>query len=149
MFTREFEYTDYRGNQKKASYTFSLEKDEMLLMELGNYGGLQHTMKTMMAKKRPDKILDLLQDIVLKSVGEISPDGSSFYKSEQIREDFRQTKIFHDLLFEMMTDENALWNFIMQAIPAEVAAKMAEEAPATVQGTDKPSLQVVSADADH
>lgn len=147
MFTREFDYVDYRGNPKKATYTFSLEKDEVLRMELGNYGGLQHTMKTMMAKKRPDKVLDLLQEIVLSSVGEISPDGSSFYKSEQIRDDFRQTKVCHDMLYEMMSDENALMNFIMQAIPAEVAAAMADSdkdaAPAD------PKLQVVSADAGH
>lgn len=149
MFTREFEYTDYRGNPKKASYTFSLEKDEMLKMELGNYGGLQHTMKTMMADKRPDKVLDLLQEFVLGAVGEISPDGSSFYKNEKIREDFRQTKVCHDLLFEMMSDENAFFNFLMQAVPAEVAAKMMEETPAAGQEEAKPALQVVNADANH
>lgn len=144
MFTREFEYTDYKGNKKKASYTFSLEKDEMLRMELGNYGGLEHTIKAMMAKKRPDKVLDMLENIVLSSVGEISPDGSSFYKNEQIREDFRQTKVCHDLLFEMMSTEDGLMNFIMQAIPAELAAAMAEN-----QDGQKQTLQVVSTNADH
>lgn len=126
MFNREFTYTDYNGNEKKATYWFSLEKDEMLRMELGNYGGLEHTMKKMMSEERPDKVLDLLENIVLTAVGEISPDGSSFYKNDKIRDAFRQTKVCHDLLFELMSDENALQKFIMGAIPAELAAKMAE-----------------------
>ena len=126
MFTKEFTFTDYNGKEKKASYTFSLEKDEMLRMELGNYGGLQHTMKRMMDEERPDKVLDLLENIILTSVGEVSPDGSSFYKNEKIREAFRQTKVCHDLLFELMSDEKALQAFILGAIPTELAAKMAE-----------------------
>ena len=126
MFNREFTYTDYNGNEKKDTYWFSLEKDEMLRMELGNYGGLEHTMKKLMKEERPDKVLDILESIVLTAVGEISPDGSSFYKNDKIREAFRQTKVCHDLLFELMSDENALQKFIMGAIPAELAQKMAE-----------------------
>lgn len=129
MFSREFTFTDYNGNEKKAKYWFSLEKDEMLKMELGNYGGLEHTMKRMMKEERPDQVLDMLEDIVLSAVGEISPNGESFYKNEKIREDFRQTKVCHDLLFELMSDENALRDFILGCIPAELSAKMlADEA---------------------
>ena len=127
MFSKEFKFTDYNGNEKKATYWFSLEKDEMLKRELGNYGGLEHTMKRLMKEERPDKVLDMLEDIVLSAVGEISPDGESFYKTPEIREKFRQTKVCHDLLFELMSDENALKNFIMGAIPAEISAKMADE----------------------
>ena len=129
MFSREFTFTDYNGNEKKAKYWFSLEKDEMLKMELGNYGGLEHTMKRMMKEERPDQVLDMLEDIVLSAVGEISPNGESFYKNEKIREDFRQTKVCHDLLFELMSDDNALRDFILGSIPAELSAKMlADEA---------------------
>lgn len=126
MFTKEFTFTDYRGQEKKASYTFSLEKDELLVLELGNYGGLRYSMKKWMNQKRPDKVLDLLQKVVLSAVGEISPDGSSFYKTEQIREEFKQTKVFHDLMFQMMNEENAFQDFMMQAIPAEMAANISE-----------------------
>ena len=126
MFKREFTFTDYNGNEKKATRWFSLEKDEMLRLELGNYGGLEHTMNKMLAEERPDKVLDMLEGIVLSAVGEISPNGESFYKSDKIREDFRQTKVCHDLLFELMSDKDALKNFILGAIPAELAAKMAE-----------------------
>ena len=126
MFSREFTFTDYNGREKKATYWFSLEKDEMLRRELGNYGGLEHTMKKLMKEERPDKVLDMLEDIVLSAVGEISPDGESFYKTPEIRERFRQTKVCHDLLFEMMSNEDALRNFILSAIPADLAAQMAE-----------------------
>ena len=127
MFSRTFEFVDYNGNPKKATYWFSLEKDEMLRRELGNYGGLEHTMNKLMKEERPDKVLDLLEDIVLSAVGELSPDGESFYKTKEIRERFRQTKVCHDLLFEMMSDENGLRNFILAAIPEELAKKRLEE----------------------
>lgn len=125
MFNREFEYVDYKGNKKKATYWFSLEKDEMLKMELGNYGGLEEAMRRMYKEERPDKILDLLEDIVLSAVGEISPDGESFYKNDTIRERFRNTKVYHDLLFELLGDADAMQKFILSCIPAEVAAKFA------------------------
>ena len=80
-----------------------------------------------MKEERPDKVLDMLEDIVLSAVGEISPDGESFYKTAEFREKFRQTKVCHDLLFELMSNENALKNFIIGCIPAEISAKMAEE----------------------
>jgi hypothetical protein len=138
MFKKEFNFTDYNGNEKKATYWFSLEKDEMLKRELGSYGGLEHTMKRMMKEERPDQVLDMLEDIVLSAVGEISPDGESFYKNAEIRDRFRQTKVCHDLLFELMSDENALRDFILGAIPAEISAKMLAE-----EGTE------VTADASH
>ena len=127
MFSREFTFTDYKGNEKKATYWFSLEKDEMLKMELGNNGGLEYTMKRLMKEERPDRVLDLLENIVLSAVGEVSPNGESFYKSEKISQDFKQTKVCHDLLFELMSNEEALRNFILGAIPAEVSAQIAEK----------------------
>ena len=75
MFKREFTYTDYNGNVKKTTRWFSLEKDEMLRLEMGNYGGLEHTMKKLMQEERPDKVLDMLEGIVLMAVGEVSPMG--------------------------------------------------------------------------
>lgn len=127
MFTKVFKYKDYNGKDKEASYTFSLERDEMLRLELGNYGGLEHTMKKLMREERPDKVLDLLENIVLGAVGELSPDGESFVKSKEFSERFRQTKVCHDLLFEMMSNEDALENFILGAIPAEMAQAAIEE----------------------
>lgn len=127
MFSREFEYTDYKGNAKKATYWFSLEKDEMLKLEMGNYGGLQYAMSQMVKDERPDKILDIIEDIVLSAVGEVSPDGASFYKSDKIRDAFRQTKVCHDLLFELLSDPDGLKKFILGAIPAEASAKILEE----------------------
>ena len=127
MFRREFPFTDYNGNEKKKTYWFSLEKDEMLRLELGNYGGLEHAMNKMMAEERPDKVLDMLEGIVLSAVGEISPDGESFYKTDEIRNKFRNTKVCHDLLFELMSDQDALKNFILGAIPADLAAAMAAD----------------------
>ena len=148
MFSREFIFKDYNGNEKKATYTFSLEKDEVLRRELGNYGGLEHTMRRLMKEERPDKVLDLLEDIVLSAVGEVSPDGESFYKTQEIREKFRQTKVCHDLLFELMSDENALQNFIMGAIPAEVSTKMAEDMKKDEKVVSLPA-QGVTPDASH
>ena len=84
-------------------------------------------MKKLMREERPDKVLDLLENIVLGAVGELSPDGESFVKSKEFSERFRQTKVCHDLLFEMMSNEDALENFMLGAIPAEAAQAAIEE----------------------
>lgn len=143
MFSREFTFTDYNGNEKKATYWFSLEKDEMLRRELGNYGGLEYTMRQLLKEKRQDKVLDMLEDIVLSAVGEVSPDGESFYKSKEVSDRFKQTKVCHDLLFELMSTEDGLKNFMMGAMPAEVSAKWAEAQAAEAAGEKSEGANVV------
>lgn len=150
MFSREFEYTDYNGNKKTAKYWFSLERDEMLRMEMGNYGGLEYTMKKLLREKEPGKVIDMMEEIVLSAVGEVSPNGDSFYKSQKIRDDFRQTKVCHDLLFEMMSNQDALRNFILGAIPADISMQILEEekkAENTENITSLPSAQGAIGDA--
>lgn len=134
MFSKEFTFIDYKGNEKKATYWFSLEKDEMLKRELGTQGGLENTLKRLLKEERPDKVLDMLEDIVLSAVGEVSSDGESFYKSPEISNKFKQTKVCHDLLFELLSNENALRDFLLGAIPADLAAKMTQEASSGEDG---------------
>lgn len=126
MFARTFEYTDYNGQPRKDTWWFNLTKAELMKMELGAWGGLDTLLKRLIREENPSEIVDMFEKIILGAVGEKSPDGRRFIKSEEIRQDFYQTQAYSDLFYELVTDSKAVAAFLKGAIPADLAAKINE-----------------------
>ena len=121
MLKRTFNYEDYNGKQREETWYFSLDKAELMKMELGTWGGLDQTMKRLMREEAPDKIVDMFDNIILSAVGEKSPDGRKFIKNEEIRTDFKQTPAYSELFFELVTDPAKANAFIKACLPSDVA----------------------------
>lgn len=134
MFSRTFEYTDYNGAKQKETWYFNLDKAELLKMELSAYGGLTELMKRLIREKNPKEIVDTYENLILTAVGEKSPDGRRFLKSDVIREDFKQSPAYAELFYELVTDGEKADAFLRGAIPPELLAALekaeAEEASA-------------------
>lgn len=126
MFSRTFEYTDYNGQLRKDTWWFNLTKAELMKMEMGAWGGLDALLKRLIREEKPEKIVDMFEKIILGAVGEKSPDGRRFIKSEEIRQDFYQTQAYSDLFYEMVTDPDKTMAFLKGCIPADLAAVIDE-----------------------
>ena len=133
MFSRTFEYTGYDGQPHKETYWFNLSEDELYKMELGSVGGVNGMMNRMLKEEHPDKIVDMFEKIILTAVGERSADGRRFVKKPRIgypwgevAEDFRETPAYSQLFMELVSSGEKLATFLKSAIPAEVAAKVAQ-----------------------
>ena len=144
MFGRTFEYTDYNGQARKETWWFNLTKAELMKMELGAWGGLDALLRRLIREENPAQIVDMFEKIILGAVGEKSPDGRRFIKSEEIRQDFYQTQAYSDLFFELVTDSKAVVAFLKGALPTDLAAKIDErdaEAAAEQTPQEKPAAE--------
>lgn len=126
MFSRTFNYTDYNGQPRKETWYFNLTKAEVLKMELGSWGGMSTMLRRLIREENPEKIIDIIEKMILGAVGEKSPDGRKFIKSKEIQEDFRLTPAYDELFQELVLDPDKAILFVKGCLPEDLAAAISE-----------------------
>lgn len=127
MLKKLIEYTDYNGRQRKETFYFSLNKAELMEMELGTVGGMQNLIQLIIDKQDIPEIIKAFKMIILKSYGEKSPDGVRFIKSDELSTAFSQTEAYSNLYMELISDAAAAASFINGIVPADLSSKTEEK----------------------
>lgn len=127
MFSRDFEYNGYDGQPKKDTYWFNLSEAELYEIELSSIRGFTGEMTKLMKEERTKEIVNAFKEIILSSVGTISPDGRKFLKSEAIKEDFYRSKAYSMLFVELVSSGEKLAEFLKGAIPEDIRKNMEEK----------------------
>lgn len=118
MLKKVIEYTDYDGNSRKETFYFNLSKAEIAEMELSTSGGLAQMLQKIIDEKDQPKLVAMFKDLILRSIGEKSPDGKRFIKSEEISDSFKQTEAYSELFMELATNADAASAFVNGILPA-------------------------------
>lgn len=126
MLKKTITCTNFNGVETTEDYWFNLTESEILEMQLGTAGGLDESIKQIVAGMDLPSMVKFFKDFVLKSYGVKSPDGKRFIKNDEIREAFSQTNAYNKLFMELAFDDEAAAEFINGVIPQDVADKMAE-----------------------
>jgi hypothetical protein len=128
MLKREITYQDFfDGETVTETLYFNLTKTEILKLEASYDDGLQDTLMKMIRERDMKTILEEFERIVLLAYGRRA--GNRFEKSDQIREEFKQTAAYDALFMELATDTNAQVAFVKGILPPEFA-QAAEKAQA-------------------
>lgn len=117
MYIKAITYTDYDGEERTENFCFNLNKAEIAEMDLSATGGLESTIKEIIAAKDNAKLVQLFKGLILKAYGVKSPDGRRFIKSAQLSEEFSQTEAYSELFMELASDANAAAEFINKITP--------------------------------
>ena len=64
--------------------------------------------------------------MILNSYGEKSDDGKRFIKSEEMKEGFKQTNAYSELVMELVSDENKAADFVNALVPKKLSEKAKE-----------------------
>lgn len=150
MLKKLIEYTDYNGKQRKENFYFSLNKAELMEMELGTVGGMQNLIQLIIDKQDIPEIIKTFKMLILKSYGEKSADGVRFIKSDELSAAFSQTEAYSNLFMELISDANAAAAFINGIVPADLVRnieKDEEEAKTVVEEKMAEIKQITSAAA--
>lgn len=126
MLKKLIEYTDYNGKPRKENFYFSLNKAELMEMELGTVGGMQNLIQLIIDKQDIPEIIKAFKMIILKSYGEKSADGVRFIKSDELSTAFSQTEAYSNLYMELISNADAAAAFINGIVPADLAARQKE-----------------------
>lgn len=126
MLKKTITCKNFNGVETSEDYWFNLTESEILEMQLGTAGGLDESIKQIVAGMDLPNMVKFFKDFVLKSYGVKSPDGKRFIKNDELREAFAQTQAYNKLFMELAFDDVAAAEFINGVIPKDVADKMSE-----------------------
>ena len=120
MVTETITYTDYNGTERTEDFCFNLNKSELTEMQLSKEGGLGEWLNRIIKSENRVEIMRVFKDIILKSYGEISPDGRRFVKSDEISKAFSETPAYDQLFMKLIENEGTMSAFINGIIPADL-----------------------------
>lgn len=127
MFKKEIEYEDFNGQKRKEMFYFNLSKAELMEMELSTQAGMEEMIKMLIATKDNAKIVQTFKDLILKSYGIKSEDGTRFIKNQELREAFEQSNAYSELFMEILSSTDAQVAFINGVVNGVNVPEMKEE----------------------
>lgn len=137
MLPKKITYTDFNGEEKTETFYFNLTEAELAKMQLSSTASLDVMIKNLIETDDREKIVEIFDKIILMSYGERSIDGKYFKKEDSIRgryaDDFKASGAYNALFMELVTDTNAVTDFINGILPTklkEMNAANAENHPA-------------------
>lgn len=144
MYQREFTYTGVDGNEYTETYYFYLSKADLMKFNLGSFEGIDLFLKKLVQEKDAKKILEMVDELILTSVGEKSYDGKRFMRNQEIRDNFAQTEAYSQLFCEVVTDGDKLAEFFRKIIPQDLASRLDEAEKTVENNTEQPKLNAVT-----
>lgn len=143
MIKETIKYTDFNGNERSEDLYFHLSKADLIELQAKYRGGLKGFLERIVAEQDTEKVYALLTELIMMSCGKRSDDGSRFIKNEQIREEFKSSEAFSEIIMSFFTDVEKLTAFINGIIPHDLADQLAKmgQAPTPSPGIspDRPT----------
>lgn len=126
MLKKTVTYEDFNGEEVSEDFFFHLSKAELVELELGTEGGLAESLQKSLDKLDGQAIISQFKNIILTSYGQRSSDGKRFTKNQQLRDEFESTEAYSTLFMELLTDSDALDEFINGIIPKDLSEEIAK-----------------------
>lgn len=117
MISKEFTYTDFLGNKRTETHRFHLSNQELMTMEVGEYGGFTEMLKRLSSKIDVPELEKIIRNFIDSSYGVMSPDGRKFEKKDEYLEDFKATEMYSQLYMELLQNPQQATEFIKGILP--------------------------------
>lgn len=131
MVKKTITFTDFDGKEITKDFYFNLSKMEFRVLDRKIPGGLQNMIDQIMKEKDEDRMVDLLDILILESYGEKSEDGR-FVKEDRygrrLSSFFKVSEAWDAMFMNLVKNENELREFLKGIVPKDVADAAEEEA---------------------
>lgn len=138
MLEKVIKYTDLNGNEAQDTYMFNFTRREAIKIMAKYNGDIMAKVQELIDAGQDGMagIIDMFEEIILSAVGQKSPDSKSFIKSPKYVSEFENTLAYAQLFEDLLSDPNAMNEFVTGCIPTDVAKGM-------IQHEATPQLQAV------
>lgn len=128
MIKKTISYVDFNGTQRNDDYYFHLSVPEATRFA-ARFGeqGWEVGIKKIVDSGDLREVLDLFEDIILTSYGQKSPDGRTFVKNKEMRENFSNSEAYAQLFEELIMSPDAMTQFA-KGIGMSTAQQLASKA---------------------
>lgn len=121
MIKKTVTYTDYNGAQRTDDFWFNLSEAEIAEMEVSVSGGYLDMIKRIIKAKDVPEIAKVFKQLLIRSYGERSADGTYFYKVDQFGNPLWRNLVssaaYSKLYLELASDDKAASDFINGVMP--------------------------------
>lgn len=122
MYHRIFKYKDFDDREREEEALFHLSKAEtMMWLTTNSELTLDQVLVELTQKNDIKRIMEIFEDLILRSYGQKSADGRRFIKSDQLREEFKQTEMYSELFMELVNDDKKAAIFVNSILPKDLA----------------------------
>jgi hypothetical protein len=125
MLKKTITYEDFNGASRTEDFYFNLTVAELMEMQVSKAEGFKDYIEGVINADNREELIAQFKKLILSSVGRRSEDGSRFFKSQEIRNDFASTNAFGALFMEFVTSEAACLEFVKGIVPANFEEQIA------------------------
>lgn len=136
MLKKEVVYEDFDGETQTKVLHFNLTKAELsrMIMDEMTFGeneddepvnGLSERINNVIARRSGKELMEMFDWLIEKSYG--VREGERFVKSEELFEEFTQTAAYDEFYMELLTDTDAMIEFVNGVMPKDVAERMKDD----------------------
>jgi len=113
MHKRSITYTDFEDEEVTEELYFNISKTELLRLEAEHNMGFDKYLEGLIKEKDTKVLMKEFEGIILSAY------GRNFVKSDEIKENFRNSAAY-DALFMELFDAEKMAEFLAAAVPKEV-----------------------------
>lgn len=129
MIKQTITYKDFNGDERTEDFWFHLDKADLLKMQAMRKGGMKAYMQDIVAADDNEKILEVFDMFILKSIGKRSEDGRRFERTDEIRAEFTQTNAYSEFLFQLAGNAEQGATFVNGIMPEGLAEELKDFSP--------------------
>lgn len=139
MISKKIKYEDYNGETVEKTFHFHLNKSEITKMEYQKDGTRFSDILTEIGSDNVSvrRIIDIVEDLFRRAVGEKSEDGRRFIKNDDVRSELFDTEAYGELLSGLLTTPEDFAKFIQGMMPKDAQQQIEKKLP---KGSDISSL---------
>ncbi len=139
MISKKIKYEDYNGETVEKTFHFHLNKSEITKMEYQKDGTRFSDILTEIGSDNVSvrRIIDIVEDLFRRAVGEKSEDGRRFIKNDDVRSELFDTEAYGELLSDLLTAPEDFAKFIQGMMPKDAQQQIEKKLP---KGSDISSL---------
>ena len=118
MYTKTITYKDFKDQERTETFSFNMTEVELIkwVSQHGRYTQ-DAVIDAMMRKDDSKGLVDLLDELIRESYGEVSLDGKRFVKSQEIKEGFFESKAYPILFLELASNSDEATKFFNEVFP--------------------------------
>lgn len=124
MLKKEITFTNFNDEEVTKTYWFNLNK----LQAMKLVGGIDSYLQEVVKKKDTEKFIDFVEGVVLDAYGaRDDEDPDVFDTSAEAKEKFKKSPAFSELVYSLLTSEDAFVTFLLDILPKSMREQLQTE----------------------
>jgi len=123
MIKKSVTYKDLYGRHVTEDLYFHLSEYELVELQFSHENGWAEYIDTLVKSENPREAFAAMSNIVLTAYGEREEDGRGFRKNDAIRERFKNSLAFNEIVLGFLEDPSSGAEFVRGLVPNDIASR--------------------------